>query len=551
MGMASFIKPKLTRYFIFSYLSLILCIISLIELIDMEVYTHWGEKFDVMHLLYLRKPTQITNSINLATLWMPLLLFIILIYCNIKCSRWFSEKIVIPSTKRIRWKSSIAFFFLIALSLLPIRGGFSLVPLSLGIPINVGAVYFDSQNLSVNHAAINTLWNFGFSIKKILKMETQYHLMPEQQANSLFQELNGAYSIEPTRSLVLPSKPNVLLIILEGFSANGIEVLGGKTGVTPQFNRLSHEGVLFTNYYASGHRSNRGIGSIFSSYPGLPYDAIIENTLKTQRLPHLMRTFKNQSYNTAFYYGGEINFANLRAYFSQGKADLIKSKSDFPFSTSNSKWGVHDGIMFDTLFNDLQKTKNPFFYSLFTLSSHEPFDIPIPKKFGDQTISANFQSSMYYTDQCLGNFIEKAKKTSWWNNTLIVILADHGNTHIGNTTNGQKETFHIPMLWLGGALNVSDTVVSTLSCQLDLAPTLLQQLRIDHTDYFYGRNIFSPNYKPRAYYSYGDGFGVITDSMTQIYNAEINTSTFDGSFEPSKDYGKAVYQFISNDFLNR
>ncbi len=153
----------------------------------------------------------------------------------------------------------------------------------------------------------------------------------------------------------------MLLIILEGFSANGIEVLGGKTGVTPQFNRLSHEGVLFTNYYASGHRSNRGIGSIFSSYPGLPYDAIIENTLKTQRLPHLMRTFKNQSYNTAFYYGGEINFANLRAYFSQGKADLIKSKSDFPFSTSNSKWGVHDGIMFDTLFNDLQKTKNPFF----------------------------------------------------------------------------------------------------------------------------------------------------------------------------------------------
>ena len=424
--------------------------------------------------------------------------------------------------------------------------------LQIGIPINVGAVYFDTDNMAVNHAAVNTIWNFVYSMKKASKIDARYDLMPDSVAADLFSKINGAPTKgTPYLSLLNTPQPNILLIILESFTAKGVEVLEGVKSVTPQLNKLSKEGVLFSQFYASGHRSNRGIGSLFSSYPGLPYNAIIENPFKTEKLPHLIKLIKEQDYQTAFYYGGEIDFANFRAYFSQGKADKIISKLDFDFSSNNTKWGIHDDVVFDTLFNDLKKEETPFFYTLFTLSSHEPFDIPVEPVFGSDNNENSFKSAMHYTDACLGEFIEQAKKTTWWDQTLIVITADHGTTQIKNTSNGQKETFHIPLLWLGGALAVTDTVISSISCQLDLAPTLLAQLNINHPEYVYGRNILSTHYQPRAYYSYGDGFGLVSDSISQVYNGEINAYTHQYPSDTLPDYGRAIYQFVSNDFLSK
>lgn len=431
------------------------------------------------------------------------------------------------------------------------RGGFSLFPWRLGVPINTGAVYF-SHNLAVNHAAVNTMWNFLFSISEMDNLSTRFELLTDSKATSLFEEFNGKKTpTKTTPSLLNSDKPNVLLIIVESLTAKAINTLGGKKDVTPQFNRLSKEGILFSHFYASGHRSNRGIGAIFSSYPGLPYSPILLHQNKVEQLPHLMGTFKDLGYNTAFYYGGEIDFANFRAYFQQGKADDIVSKLDFPFATMTTKWGVHDHVVFDTLFNDLNKTKKPFFHSIFTLSSHEPFDIPVEKVFGDKNNSEDFMSSVHYTDACLGKFIDKAKQTNWWKNTLVIITADHGVRHIDQTSNYETRTFHIPMLWLGGAINKKDTIISSLSCQIDIAPTLLEQLNIDHSDYLYGRNILSPTYSPRAFYSYGDGLGLITDSSFQLYNYEHNRSLTEGPFTEDKNYGKATFQYLSNDFYDK
>jgi hypothetical protein len=106
-------------------------------------------------------------------------------------------------------------------------------------------------------------------------------------------------------------------------------------------------------------------------------------------------------------------------------------------------------------------------------------------------------------------------------------------------------------LWLGGALAVTDTVISSISCQLDLAPTLLAQLNINHPEYVYGRNMLSTHYEPRAYYAYGDGFGLVSDSISQVYNGEINAYTHQYPSDTLPDYGRAIYQFISNDFLSK
>ena len=545
------IGSKGSSHLLIGSITLILTAVSVIEIIDLEVYSYWGEKFDAMHLKYLDDPKQITNSISFKTLIFPLLFSLFLFYSHFKISTWVVGRFSFHLKNRYYWQKPLLFFTLIALSLIPIRGGFSIIPFRLGIPINVGAVYFSSDNMAVNHAAVNTPWNFVYSIKKFSKIDSHYDLMPDHIASELFNKINGTPTKgTPYPSLLNISQPNILLIVLESFTAKGVEVLGGAKAVTPHLNRLSKEGVLFSQFYASGHRSNRGIGSLFSSYPGLPYNAIIEHPFKTEKLPHLIKLIKEQDYKTAFYYGGEIDFANFRAYFNQGKADKIVSKLDFDFSSNNTKWGIHDDVVFDTLFNDLNKEAMPFFYTLFTLSSHEPFDIPVEPIFGSNNNENSFKSAMHYTDACLGKFIEEAKKTTWWDQTLIVVTADHGTTQINNTSNGQKETFHIPLLWLGGALAVTDTVISTISCQLDLAPTLLAQLNINHPEYVYGRNMLSTHYKPRAYYSYGDGFGLESDSISQVYNGEIDAYVHQQPSDSLPDYGRAIYQFISNDFLS-
>ncbi len=546
------IGSRISSNMLIGSISLILSAVSIIEIVDMQVYSYWGEKFDAMHLRYLNDPKQITNSITFKTLMFPTFLSLFLIYSHFKVTKWLVGQFSFDLKKNYSWQKPLLFFTLIVLSLVPIRGGFSIFPLRLGIPINVGAVYFDKNKMAVNHVAVNAPWNFFYSIKKASKIDRYNGLIPEHIASSLFNEINGAQTKgTPYLSILNTTRPNILLIVLESFTAKGIEVLGGAKSITPHLNKLSKEGILFSQFYASGHRSNRGIGSLFSSYPGLPYDAIIENPFKSEKLPHLIKSIKAQGYHTAFYYGGEIDFANFRAYFNQGGVDKIVSKLDFDFSSNNTKWGIHDDIVFDTLFNDLNKEMTPFFYTLFTLSSHEPFDIPIEPMFGSDNNENSFKSAMHYTDACLGKFIEQAKKTTWWDSTLVVITADHGTTQINNTANGQKESFHIPLLWLGGALALTDTVISSVSCQLDLAPTLLTQLNINPPEYVYGRNILSTNYQSRAYYSYGDGFGIVSDSISQVYNSEIDAYTHQHPSDSLSDYGRAVYQFISNDFLSK
>ncbi len=546
------IGSRVSSSMLIGSITIILTAVSIIEIIDMQVYSYWGEKFDAMHLRYLNDPKQITNSITFKTLIFPTFLSLFLFYSHIKVTTRLVSRFSFDFKKNYSWHNSLFFFTLIALSLIPIRGGFSIFPFRLGIPINVGAVYFDKNKMAVNHAAVNAPWNFFYSIKKASKIDRYNDLIPEHIASGLFNKINGSQTKgKPYLSLLNTTHPNILLIVLESFTAKGIEVLGGAKSVTPHLNKLSKEGVLFSQFYASGHRSNRGIGSLFSSYPGLPYNAIIENPFKSEKLPHLIKSIKAEGYHTAFYYGGEIDFANFRAYFNQGRADKIVSKLDFDFSSNNNKWGIHDGIVFDTLFNDLDKEATPFFYTLFTLSSHEPYDIPIEPIFGSDSNENSFKSAMHYTDACLGKFIEQAKKTNWWDSTLIVITADHGTTQINNTSNGQKETFHIPLLWLGGALTLTDTVISNVSCQLDLAPTLLAQLNINAPEYVYGRNILSTNYQSRAYYSYGDGFGIVSDSISQIYNSEIDAYTYQYPSDSLPDYGRAIYQIISNDFLSK
>ena len=135
-----------------------------------------------------------------------------------------------------------------------------------------------------------------------------------------------------------------------------------------------------------------------------------------------MSPFHDKGYYTAFYYGGDLNFANFKSYFTNSSMDRQISLPDFQSSLNTQKWGVPDEFLFEKMISDIDTIKSPFFISCFTLSSHEPYDIPVEHAFPGINRDDLSKSAFHYTDKHLGSFIKKARQSDWWKNTLIIIL---------------------------------------------------------------------------------------------------------------------------------
>jgi phosphoglycerol transferase MdoB-like AlkP superfamily enzyme len=290
--------------------------------------------------------------------------------------------------------------------------------------------------------------------------------------------------------------------------------------------------------------------SYFSGYPAQPTTTIIDFPSKTQKLPFLLSTFHKKGYYTAFYYGGDLNFANFRSYFKNAWMDRLITMKDFPSGLHTQKWGVPDEFLFDKMINDIDTVKQPFFISCFTLSSHEPYDISMDPVFPTNSRNDLSKNAFYYTDRCLGSFIDRAKRSDWWDNTLIIIVADHGARFPGNTPNHVPLKFQIPMIWTGGALIVKDTSVYTYGSQTDFPRTLLNQFDLPAENYKFSKDILDTNSRSFAMYFFNNGFGYVSDSVTAIYDNTVNDfiESSEHLSEEEKESSKAYLQFLSKDF---
>ncbi|MFC2117818.1 LTA synthase family protein [Bacteroidota bacterium] len=538
----SYSGKKLYDLFFRIYTLFFLTVICFLCIVDLELYKHWGFRLDTTPLMYINTPVEMLAStewfVILRQVFIGVIIFLVawLLYRKLFHNKW--KKLVNSD-----WKSSVAFLLILSFLIIPIRGGLGIAP------INTGSVYFHN-NMYANHAANNLIWNLGYSISKLDKVGKEWNFMEDSIAESRFRKLMKQSG---SREEVISGKPNIIFIILESFTSKIIEPLGGKKGITPNFNKLADEGILFNNFFASSNRSDKGIVSMLSGQPALSESSIIKYPQKTQSLPGINKDLKTIGYNSAFYYGGEIDFANFRSYFINMGYDKIVSMDDFDESQYNSKWGVHDHILFDRFFNDLKEVKNPFFRVLFTLSSHEPFDVPMETVIKGNDDDSKFFNSAFYTDKCLGEFINKAKTQEWWDNSLIVIMADHGSRLPGNSRNHVTERYRIPMLWLGGALKSDKLTINKYCSQMDVATTVLGQLGIVNKKYKFGKDILLGDANSFGYYTFHNGFGILTDSTTVVYDL-LNTYEVikEGkNIKENLENGKAYLQLVNKDFTRR
>jgi phosphoglycerol transferase MdoB-like AlkP superfamily enzyme len=308
--------------------------------------------------------------------------------------------------------------------------------------------------------------------------------------------------------------------------------------------------LLFRHFYASGARSDKGLVSILSGYPALPNSSIMIFPNKTQLIPGLAKSLTEEGYSSAFYYGGDINFASMKSYMLNCGFQKIVSQSDFSTEENVMSWGVADEFLFNRVYKEIASAEKPFFKAMFTLSSHPPYDIPAkPWKQGKdrETLYIN---SIHYTDSCIGNFVRKLETSGLLENTLLIFVADHGNGFPGNSAYSAKEKFQIPMIWFGSALNESG-VVNHIASQTDIPKTLLEQMQLNSDAYIFSRNIFGDSYYPESMFAFNNGFGYVNDSLDYSYNQSdkslvLNSGKSGSGFD---EHGKKFYQALHDNFL--
>lgn len=543
------VPPRAVRRLIDWYTIVVIAVVAVFTAGDLGIYQAWGFRLDGTPFRYLRTPGEAIASAESS----PLLLYAIIAVVFAAVAIAVYRRLVAPRLDAGRNSTPLgALSALVATALLiiPIRGGLQWTPL------NQSTVFFSSSEFA-NQASLNVPWNVvhTFTTSSAMRRTNPYTAIDASTARRLADSLFAPPDSDAPRLLTM-RRPNVILIIWESLTAKVVARLGGVPGVTPHLDSLTHDGMLFDHFYASGDRSAKGLVAIMAGFPTLPHVQIMNEPDRAARLPMLSRDLAAAGYETSFYYGGELAFANIKSFLLNGRFDHLVGEGAFPKSERNSKWGAHDQYVLGRLLHDVGGMRRPFFSALFTLSSHEPFEVPMAHVFPGHDETNEFLSSHAYADRSVGDFIHAARQQPWWDSTLVIIVADHGHplpdlpvSH-GTAADARQ---HIPMLWLGGALAPRDTVVHRFGAQTDLAPTLLAQLDIPHTQYAFGHDLLARGATSFAYYSFLDGFGFVDPRGSLVYDALANrvTERAGDAGEPELRAGQALLRLSYQAFLDK
>lgn len=565
------LRQRLYARFMGFYLPMVSVLLVLGWAVNVGLYGYWGIVLDSTVLIYLfDDPVAAMAESPLAgVIGIPVLCALAAwaVHRGAKCM-FCSENQRVEDRNdslgmRRRVSNTLLGVLLCTLDFLAIRGGWTTSTM------NPGRAYFSSEML-LNHAAVDPVFNFLYSLGRQEDFARQYRFMSDEEATSALEELCDATtaryegdSLACREQLLAKKRPNVLLIIFESFSGSACHYLTPEADPAwmPHFNECMQEGVAFTRFFANSFRTDRGVAAILASYPGQPTYSVMKNQSKCNNLTYLSGKMREAGYDLQFVHGGDVNFTNMQGFLRAGGFDRIVGDTDFPVSERLDKWGVRDDRMFDYLREQMKQTQEqPWLKVFLTLSSHEPFEVPY-HHFDDV-----YLNSVAYTDSCLGAFISDVKAdTALWSNLLIVGLPDHCFARYpASIQQYEPLRYHAPMFWLGGALSqIADAQgqltyhreVTTLGQQTDLAATLLGQLDIPSEGLLFSKDMFDRTQPHYAFYSFSDGFGLITDSCSYVQdNSNSGHGLQPGTCDEegrAERWGKAYLQRLYDDLSHR
>lgn len=477
--------------------------------------------------------------------WLYIALFIIatLLFVGviILLRRWFDQRIAqadqAPHTKRTVLARVVVTLCLAGLCIFGIRGrvGYN--------PIKVSEAYY-CQDPFLNQLGIAPAFNLLTSWLDDQRPENQeLHLMEYDVAISTTrQSLRIAGEVDSAQVLKrhiegdsIQRRPNIVIILMESMSASLLHTLGQQEKVTPTLDSLYRCSWAFTRCYSAGIHTNHGITAALYSFPALMKRNLMKGTV-TPRRHGLPSVLQELGYHNMFFMTHESQYDNMNAFFRTNGYDAVYAQEDYPISERVNAFGVSDHFLFEyglQRINEAAKQDKPWMATLLTISNHPPY--VIPEWFKPHSKNEEMQI-VEYADWCIGDFLAKARREAWYDNTLFVIMADHGKI-VGQVDSELPESYnHIPLMIFGPG--VQPHLSDELATQVDVMPTVLGLMGASYDFDGFGVNLLKTK-REKVFYTADDQVAARDEHGRFLYVPATGQR-----FEEGKTNHHALQQYV-------
>lgn len=359
-----------------------------------------------------------------------------------------------------------------------------------------------SSDRALNEVSRNGIYTFFAALRgSQASFEGLYRTLPERE---VFQRLSGLLA----ESSVAPGsfesgstlrridnagperRSNVVVVLEESLGSEFVGALrrGSDRSLTPSLDALASEGTLLTRAYSTGNRTIRAIEATTSGLPPLPGISIVRRP-QSQDLFTLPALLRERGYETLFVYGGRTLFDGMGSYLERNGVEHLIEQRDYPPDTFTTAWGVADEAIFEralTEMDGLERAGQPFYALVLSVTNHRPFLFPEGELRRDPALSGR-QNAVRYADWALGRFMSAARRRSWYDDTLFVLMGDHG-ARVYGAAEIPLASYEVPILLLGPGVE-RNRRVDTLASSLDIPPTVLGVLGLDYDSKFFGRDV--------------------------------------------------------------
>ncbi len=488
---------KKIQSFFYVYFMFFLTVILFMEMATIDFIKQYDTRPNKLFIDYLIYPQEVVGMLlksYLASLIITAIVLIGFVYALIRFRKpLFEIKNTPYITKLILFPIAAFFVFFGARSSLTSKR-----------PINPSDAVFSTDHLT-NSLGLNSTYTVAFAL---------YSMKNEKNAEKMYGKMDYAEAISRVKKYmdVKPSdftndsipllhiqksdsviaRPfNIVIILEESLGAEYVGSLGGLP-LTPEFDKLTKEGTLFTDLYSTGTRSVRGIEAVVTGFLPSPSESVVKLNNSQSDFYTIASLLKQKGYDTSFIYGGKANFDNMGAFFNGNGFDKIidEDKFDADKSAFHGTWGWSDEDVMAKA-NSYYKSlgTKPFVSLVFSSSNHEPFEYPEGRITPYDKKYNTVNNAMKYADYSIGQFFKEAKKEAYYKNTIFLIIADH-NTRTYGKHLVPIHKFHIPALIIGPGVP-KDKRYNKLSSQIDIQPTLLSKIGMDVQTPMAGRNLFA------------------------------------------------------------
>ena len=514
-----------------------------VELGTIPYIDQYDSRPDYIYVEYLIYPREVLSTLLASYSLLMLLVGAVTIACAVLAWRFTRRAADTRPYKRIPGA--------ILLTVLVVIAMFAMIRSTLDHhPVNPSTVAFSTDSM-VNQLPLNSPYTLIYAIYERGRDadgasggSVNYGKMDEQKMLQIVAQtagLEGKVDLQSetptmhdqvaTRRLERPL--NLVIVLEESLGAEFVGSLGGKD-LTPNLDALAGQGIWFEQLYATGTRSVRGIEALISGFLPTSKLSVVKLTETQKNFFTIADLLAKQNYQTSFIYGGSAHFDNMRRFFMNNGFQTVIDQDDYENPQFTATWGVSDGDLFRKAHEYFEaQGDQPFFSLVFTSSNHKPFEIPAGKVEPRTGPDGPRDTAVAYADYALGEYLSMARASSYWDNTVFLVVSDH-NSRVKGAHLIPVENFHIPGVILGGS--IEPRVVPGITSQIDLLPTLLSLMGVDSRHPAIGRDLTLPEYAlgaGRAQMQYHDIQGWMVPGKLVVLQPKLPVKSY--LYEPGSN----------------